>query len=166
MSKVAPVHLRALDRATSYVGVRETPPGSNRGRLIDQWNRNARVPLGSSYCDSFHYSMFSALGVMLGGGAYCPTTFAWMQKQGWEKRRPLRGYSVFYDWNQDGILDHVGFIERVLAVRWKNGRFVGWVRTIEANTSSGVKGSQSDGDGVYRRWRWVNSSTRFACVEG
>lgn len=34
-------------------------------------------------------------------------------------------------------------------------------RTIEANTSSGNQGSQSDGDGIYRRTRTITPTAYF-----
>lgn len=163
-----PARLRALALAQKHVGVKENPPGSNRGALIDSWNRLANVPLGSSYCDAFVHAMFHDAGYELGDpkadDAYCPATLALCASNGWEVRRPLREDVVFYDWNADGVADHVGFVEHVLALRWRGGRFVGLIRTVEANTSSGLRGSQSDGDGVYRRTRWVNSATRFVRI--
>jgi len=36
-----------LTLANKYVGVSEEPFGSNRGDLIDKWNRQSNVPLGS-----------------------------------------------------------------------------------------------------------------------
>lgn len=161
-----PARIRALERAHRYTWVREVPRGSNRSRKIDEWNRTAGVPAGSPYCDSFHHSMFWAEGVYVGGGAYCPATFDWGKAAGLEVTRPLRGDSVFFDWDGNGELDHVGFVDRVLALRWRGGRFIGLLRTVEANTSSGLAGSQSDGDGVYVRTRWVNSSTRFLRIPG
>lgn len=156
------VGLAALVEARKFVGVREHPPGTNRGIAIDHWNRAAGVPLGSPYCDAFqHTAVWAPVGVTLGGGAYCPATLAWGQKLGYERTRPFKGYLVFFDWDQDGTVDHVGIVANVLALRWKGGRFVGLIRTVEANTSSGLSGNQSEGDGVYMRVRWVNSSTRF-----
>jgi lysozyme len=157
---------RALDRALANLGVREH--GYNRGPEIDRWNRLSRVPLGSSYCASFVHAMYLDSGFELPGDldAYCPSVCRALNARYGEVRRPRRCDLVFFDWNQDGILDHVGFVERVLSLRWNGKRFVGLVQTIEANTSSGLSGSQSDGDGVFRRRRWVNASTRFARVDG
>lgn len=163
--------LAALTRAQAYIGVREQPPGSNRGKLIDLWNERAGVPVGSSYCCAFVHSNFSEVGVEVDGDgskgdddAYVPSMYSECSAKGMARSRPYRGYVVCFDWNQDGILDHTGHIEKVLALRWAGSRFVGLLRTVEANTGSGLSGSQSDGDGVYRRWRWVNSSTRFLRV--
>lgn len=37
-------------RALAKVGTRENPPGSNRGREIDEWVTRCRAPLGSPWC--------------------------------------------------------------------------------------------------------------------
>lgn len=42
-----------VDIANKYVGVEESPTGSNRGPLIDRWNTNVRAPIGSFWCASF-----------------------------------------------------------------------------------------------------------------
>nr|DAY44672.1 MAG TPA: CHAP domain protein [Caudoviricetes sp.] len=56
-----------------------------------------------------------------------------------------RGDVVLFDWDQDGLTDHVGIVEANLGD--------GWLQTIEGNTSSSNAGSQSSGNGVYRRQR-------------
>lgn len=58
------------------------------------------------------------------------------------------GDIVFYDWGKDGRADHVGIVEL-------NGG--SYVQAIEGNTSPGTAGSQSAGNGTYRRTRaWSN----------
>ncbi len=42
-----------LSIANKYVGVAEDPHGSNRGTLIDKWNQQSNVPVGSFWCCSF-----------------------------------------------------------------------------------------------------------------
>lgn len=44
---------RFVELASKYVGVTEEPLGSNRGKLIDQWNIAVGVPVGSFWCASF-----------------------------------------------------------------------------------------------------------------
>ena len=167
--------LAALAGAARYLGARETH-GSNRSPLIDRWNTYAGVPVGSPYCATFQHWVWNELAdVDLGGNywaadSYCPSLLAWGRKLGYERARPYAGYVVLFDFDEDGTMDHVGIVEKVIGLRWtaKNGtrRFVGLIRAIEANTSSGIRGSQADGDGVHRRTRWVNASTRFLRVPG
>jgi hypothetical protein len=42
-----------INIARKYVGTTEQPEGSNRGPLIDEWNRQVGVPVGSFWCASF-----------------------------------------------------------------------------------------------------------------
>lgn len=56
-----------------------------------------------------------------------------------------RGDVVIFDWTGDGATDHVGFVEKNLGG--------GVLQTIEGNTASGAEGSQSAGNGVWRRQR-------------
>nr|MCW1079565.1 CHAP domain-containing protein [Streptococcus anginosus] len=58
------------------------------------------------------------------------------------------GDLVCFDWDGDGVADHVGFVER---------NYGSYYQTIEGNTSSGASGSQSNGGGVYRRTRNLGS---------
>lgn len=63
-----------------------------------------------------------------------------------------RGDVVLFDWDSDGVTDHVGIVEANLGG--------GWLQTIEGNTSPSNAGSQSSGNGVYRRQRYYG----IACV--
>lgn len=56
-----------------------------------------------------------------------------------------RGDVVLFDWDSDGITDHVGIVEAYIGD--------GWLQTIEGNTSGSNAGSQSAGNGVWRRQR-------------
>lgn len=56
------------------------------------------------------------------------------------------GDVVLFDWHGDGVTDHVGIVEKNLG----GGR----LQTIEGNTSAGNAGSQSAGNGVWRRIRY------------
>lgn len=158
------VGLAVLVLERSYLGTEEHPPGTNRGKDIDRWNNAAGVALGSPYCASFQHAMWQGVDVELGHGvanadSYCPSLYAWGRALGYNVTRPFAGDIVLFDWAGDGVLDHVGMVERVLGLPIKGRGFM--LQTIEANTSRGLTGSQSDGGGVYRRVRTVNSSTKF-----
>ena len=146
--------LHALQHAEAYVGVREQPPGSNRGGLIDQWNAGAGVPAGSEWCMSFAHAMFRLAGVTLGGWASVGNFELWANQHGYLIRRPYRGDIGCLDWNADNWPDHAVIVERVLGLRWFGGRFVGWIRYIAGN----------DGDAVSRRVIRVMSTARFARI--
>lgn len=63
------------------------------------------------------------------GFSYCPAGLAWFQRQGCVvgKYSGQPGDLLFYDWNSDGVADHVGIIENASA----DG-----ITTIEFNTGN------------------------------
>lgn len=154
--KQRPVRLRALELAQSHIGVTEQPPGSNRGPLIDKWNRDAGEPLGSAWCMDFVHGMYLANGVRLGGWGSVGDFEQYARSQGWQITRPRRGDIGCLDWNGDHWPDHAVIVERVLALRWSGSSFVGWIQYIAGN----------DGNAVSRRRLWVPATSRFARVPG
>jgi hypothetical protein len=146
----------AVREAAKFIGTVESPPNSNRGRLIDRWNLDACGMVGVYWCASFIHGIFKRLGFNLPGGASVAQIFAWGRAHGHVVTRPRRGDLVCFEFNGNGLDDdHIGIVERVLAIRWSGRTFTGWIQTIEGNTSSGAAGSQANGGGVFRRRRWV-----------
>lgn len=97
--------------------------------------------MGASWC-------LDQLGMTPPGGhfAYVPTGIANARRAGAlvPARQARPGDLVCFDWNRDGVADHVGIVVANL----------GWgLATIEFNTSPGTGGSQGNGGGVYRRTR-------------
>ena len=154
----------ALRYALTFVGVKEQPPGSNRGPLIDKWLEGAgiSVPPGAPWCMAFVHAMYKFYGVDLGGWASVGFFQDWAKKKGALVTRPLRGDIVCYDWDSNGWPDHVGIVVRVLALRWKNKVFAGWVKTVEGNTAVG---NDSNGGEVMIRRRWVGTC-KFVRIKG
>jgi hypothetical protein len=73
---------------------------------------------------------------------------SWARASGRTVKRPRRGDIVAFGWGGTGSTsDHVGLVVRVLALRWRSGKFTGWISTVEGNT----------GDGVKLRRRWCNA---------
>lgn len=103
---------------------------------------------GVPYCAMFVSWVLSSAGMTPPGGifAYCPTGLNNSRSLGrvHDKRSAAPGDIVFFDWNKDGVADHVGIVTA------NRGSYI---ETIEGNTSSGRRGSQSNGGGVYRRAR-------------
>jgi len=163
------VRERALRRALTFVGVKESPAGSNRGPLIDKWLRSAGIAVsetnpraqGAPWCMAFVHAMYKAEGVDLGGGASVGFFQDWARKHGELVTRPLRGDIVCYDWDSNGWPDHVGIVVRVLALRWRGKAFAGYVKTVEGNTSVS---NDSNGGQVMIRYRWVGTC-KFARVK-
>lgn len=165
----------ALRQAITFIGVTEKPPGSNRGPQIDQWNKDACGVVGVSWCCSFMHGMFKRVGFLLPGGASVGNLLAAARSAGWlvpstkKGQRPLRGDLACFELGEGAYDygDHIGIVERVLALRYSGGKFTGWIQTIEGNTSSNAAGSQSNGICVDRKRRWMRGiSAEFVRVPG
>ena len=159
----------AVRRAKTFIGVTEHPPGSNRGAHIDKWNMDACGMVGVFWCASFIHGMFKDVGKVLPGGASVGAIRAWAASCGDVVARPRRGDLACFEFGEGAYAydDHIGIVERTLALRWSGNKFTGLIRTIEGNTSSGALGSQFNGGGVYRRTRWVRGiGAQFVRIPG
>lgn len=146
---------RAVNKALSYVGVTENPPGSNRGKHIDEWQRKFSPNyIGFSWCGAFVGAMLEYAGVkgLVGSRIiYTPHILEDARRgvNGFEKLVPLdearRGDLVLFNFPGGAGVDHVG----MALGGYRNGA----IETVEGNTSSTTAGSQSNGGGVFRRIR-------------
>jgi len=145
---------RALAEALRHVGVRESPPGSNR-TMFGRWFGADGVPwcaIFASYCFDVGAGVvlcrgWHGAGVGSRGVAYVPTLAAWLKATGRSVAAPQPGDLVIFDWD-GGLPDHVGLVVRV---------HEGGLDTVEGNTAVG---NDSDGGEVMRR------SRAFAQVAG
>ena len=109
---------------------------------------------GIPYCAMFVSYCLNWAGIEAAGlpGAYVPWILSANSDAGRlvanEEAQP--GDLVMFDWQGDGVADHIGIVE-------ENHADEGWMQTIEGNTSPGSGGSQSNGGGVYRRTRNYSS---------
>ena len=103
---------------------------------------------GVPYCAIFATWVLRHVGITPPGGdfAYVPygINAARAANRLVTKAGAQPGDLVCFDWNGDGVADHVGFVEL------NRGTYY---QTIEGNTSPGTAGSQGNGGGVYRRTR-------------
>lgn len=134
--------------ALRWVGTREE--GSNRGRWIDSFNAKVGAPYGSPYCASFVYWVLDSI-------QWEPRLRTAWSRAYVSVGVPIglaRGYGVegLLIWLRRGG-GHIGFIVRNRG-DWE------W-ETVEANTSSGARGSQYNGDGIYRRVRRYEPFSTF-----
>ena len=88
---------------------------------------------------AFVHSVFDECWVTLGGGASVGFFEGWAREHGYELVRPRRGDIVCFEWAQDNWPDHVGIVERVLTLLFKDGRFTGLLRTVEGNSRDAVR---------------------------
>jgi hypothetical protein len=142
---VGSVGARIVRLARKEIGVLEHPPGSNRGQRVEQYQASTTYPgTGWPYCAAFCRWVLDAAGVTWIDyrGASCPNLESWARSAGrWRSASttPKPGWLVLFDWGGDGVSDHVGIVE------------VPRKSSVEANTTRGAGGNQSDGGGVHRR---------------
>lgn len=88
------------------------------------------------YCAIFVYYCLAKSGgkeLMRGcsNKAYCPTIYNWGKNKGYlfpRTARAKRGDLALFDWQQDSVCDHIGFV-----INDMGGEYV---RTVEGNTSN------------------------------
>ena len=152
--------LQALGIAGSQVGQMESPMGSNRGSMVDEYLRETGVPLGGAnpdsraWCMAFVYWSFLTAAKALGATNPLPKTAGvlnhWQRATSLPGIRLIRAAEAFDDpplikpglifiLDFGGGLGHTGLVERVMP----GGR----LSTIEGNTNN--DGSRS-GVGVFR----------------
>jgi hypothetical protein len=150
--------------AATKLGIREVG-ANNHGPWVKKFLAEVGLPEGYAWCDAFQsFEMDGAAGHKLPiESASVLQTYATGQKLGWAVTKPARGDLVCYDFNGDGRFDdHIGLVVRVLGL----GPML-TLETVEGNTSSGVSGSQGDGDGVFLRRRVVSAkSVGFIRIPG
>lgn len=132
-----------LDIARAEIGYKEGANNSNKyGSLYGLNNQ--------PWCVIFIWWIFhqaNASKLFYGGNriALCSALFNFHKSQAVSRSALKPGDIVFFDFSGRGVdTSHVGIVESVSGTS---------IITIEGNTSSGSSGSQSNGDGVYRRTR-------------
>jgi hypothetical protein len=132
----------AIAYARKHVGVTESPAGSNRGRLIDRWQRMCEV-FAAPWCGCFVNACLVAAGFPSQPWLrFCP----WIEG----KAKTGEGGWSWHPMSQARPGDLVLFGSRVAQhVELYAGAGV----TYGGNTSSGSSGSQDNGGGVFARRR-------------
>ena len=160
MSKVTAATI--INKALEYLGTKENPANSNN--VIFNTHYYGRVVSGSNYpwCAAFVWDIFRLCGAseLYYGGNKTASTVTLMNyyknlgkfSTTISSARP--GDLVFYDWDNNGVVNHVGIVISV------NNN--GTITTIEGNTSFDEAGSQSDGGAVARKTRTMNHVAGFA----
>lgn len=143
-----------MDKAISYMGTKENPPGSNN--VIFNTHYYGGPVNGSWYpwCCAFVWDIFRMCGLshLFYNGqktAYCPTVENWARQNGQIVNKAAAKYGdiILFDWGGDGVADHIGFVESY-------NPNTGVYTTIEGNTSDG---NDSNGGIVMRRTRYPSS---------
>jgi CHAP domain len=118
--------------------------GANHGKYVDDFLKSCGLGSGYPWCAASLNWVCEALGVPNPDKSDAAVIGwrNWAKANGRLKSIPGRGRLCGY--LHDNGSGHIGIVRSVDA---------GLVRSIEGNTSSGEKGSQRDGDGLYRRTR-------------
>lgn len=150
-----------LDIAQHYVGVKEAT-GNNDGKEVEMFLHSVGRKKGDSWCAAFVSFCLTQANVkepkIRSGLA---RDFKREKKlimandvlRGIKKVEP--GYIVGWE-KGNTIFGHLGFA----LTNWNKA----YGTTIEGNTSSGIKGSQFNGDGVYIRSRIIQPANYFRIV--
>lgn len=158
---MSPFTSKALAIAALKVGVKEEPPGSNRGPEVDEFQRRVGLnPEGKySWCAAFVYWCFDEAAkamelqnplVKTGG-----VLKHWNESKGLKilvadaKKAPETLPGTVFIMSFPGGLGHTGFVEAV------DGSMI---VTIEGNTS---EGGSREGVGVFKRRRTIASAKGF-----
>ena len=141
------IRIELVDSISNQLDVRET--SYNRGKMVDIYNKEVGVPLGSSWCGSFVGSNLTWQGVENPNSAWSPN-YAQPKDIIWKAKRKnnitlKEGDVVTFYYSNLGRVGHTGFYVKTD----NNGYFI----TIEGNTNNG--GSR-EGDGVYKKKRDPN----------
>ncbi len=138
---------RALDKATGQLGVKESPAGSNSQKYGSWYGMNG-VPWCAIFCTwAFETTANSPAFVKGSRWSYVPyiVSDARANRNGVRTVDPpsaIPGDLVCYDWQWDGVYDHVGIFEK-----WTDSSTF---TAIEGNTSTS---NNSNGGQVMRRTR-------------
>ena len=147
---------KALDKAISQLGIKESPPNSNITPYTKWYG------MTGPWCAMFVTWSYEAVGnspsfVQGKSYAYVPyiVNDARAKRNGLSvTTSPIPGDLVCYDWGRDGVYDHVGIFEK-----WLSGSSF---NAIEGNTATG---NDSDGGEVMRRSRsTTGQATTFVRV--
>lgn len=132
-----------IAKAESYTGYTEGP--GNRNQFSTMMDRPPEP-----WCADYVCAIFKMCGALdlITNSASCGVMIAGAKKNGtWHAGSDgiRRGDLPMFDWDRDRSQDHVGICTGVKSPTE--------IYTIEGNTSKGPGGSQSNGDGVYKRTR-------------
>ncbi len=116
--------------ALAYVAASQV--GSTGGQTYWSWyGYNYRVEWCACFV-SWCAAQCGVLDIDIPKFAYCPSGVEWFKDKGaWQDRyyTPSPGDVIFFDWENDGISDHVGIVESV-----ENGL----IHTVEGNINDSV----------------------------
>jgi peptidoglycan hydrolase-like protein with peptidoglycan-binding domain len=153
--KATPLRQKALNQAISQIGTKEAPAGSNHVKYGVWYGMDRQ-----SWCAMFVTWCYVQVGskAFRRGQTYAYVPYIVHDAHAGHNfiavtHDPQPGDAVCYDWDKDGVADHVGLFEE-----WIN-KSRGTFRTVEGNTAVG---NDSNGGEVMRRERNLTQVQVFA----
>lgn len=143
--------------AAAKLNIREVGT-NNHGPWVKKFLAEVGLPEGYAWCDAFQsYEEHGVAGHKLPiESASVAQTYNTAKGLGWLVASPARGDLGCVNWNGAGppFADHIILVVSAVSMPgyWK-------LQTVEGNTSSGLAGSQGDGDGVFLRTRLMRKGT-------
>lgn len=141
-----------LSVALHEIGVKEHPAGSNDGPRVHEYQAVTGA-YRAAWCASFVQWCLKQAGCAVpafGRSAYVPYILSTAKAHGMLVNAPKPGDIVCFDWERDGVADHIGFVLKVIDHRT--------FETVEGNTAVG---NDSNGGEVMRRTRNVSEVAGF-----
>jgi hypothetical protein len=136
-----------IDAALAEVGTVEKKDAAHpQGNVVRYWDDIGHPAYqGLSWCGAFVMAMAKKVGLEIPVVISTATGAAIFQAQHRWYPTGQPGDLVFFAWNNDGHIDHVGIVVEAPA----DGTYT----TVEGNTSAGAAGSQRNGGMVAKRTR-------------
>jgi hypothetical protein len=109
----------AVERALRDAFLMEAPPGSNRGKSIDAYNRRAGATLGSPYCASAATAWWEDVGleVPAHGRASCDLLYRWALTSRRFHHLPVVGALLLYGTGKPAdTSNHVAIVIRLTPI--------------------------------------------------
>lgn len=147
--------------AKGFIGTKEV--GNNSGYWVERFQKVTKSPKKAQWCASFVNFCLDSAGVkgLPFTGSGLARTFATKNKTIKAKdviaRNMVLPAGTIIVWRRGTTpFGHAGIVDT-----WKGKSGT----TVEGNTSSGTKGSQNDGDGVWARKRFINPTSYFRITD-
>ena len=139
---------RIVARALSQVGYKEGPNNENKYGAWYGMNNESWCAMFVSWVFSCERAL-GAIAIGSHGYAYCPTMLSWAKEHHLLKsiRNIKPGDILLFCWDNSGVPEHTGIATSNYDPKSH------MILTAEGNTGAQVQGSQSNGDGVYKRAR-------------
>lgn len=138
------------------IGNIESPKGSNNIKYNTDYYGHAVSGDNYAWCCAFIWWVFRKCGLLMkfcGGNktAYCPFVVNWARTHNqWVTSGYQLGDILLYDWNGDGMADHIG---------WCAGTSGAYAKSIEGNSSDAVRMNSQPFSKIMGAYRPVYDNT-------